>query len=310
MSTLRDNRRFRAFWRILIICMSITVSLFSTSALAIQGGARCTRPYSGGEIWRVGTVSAGQEITVTIDISCIMSFTYPFDMNLSQLSGYTTYPGVPAPQAKSITVKGAQLMQGGFGTQGNVCPLGACRSLQQNVRFYSSVTFKLEAGVEPGYYEFKWQVFGTHRSAPQYSDEVNAGVITYTVESPACDLVSEAAVNLYLGAFSASDLFTANQTANIAVSCKKDVQVTAKLTPSQSILNSTSGLSATTLSGLSMVSCWADTGQPVDFSAARTFSFKSGSNSLRLRFTPRLNGASTQPVGSFSSNYTLTLNYQ
>lgn len=302
-SQIRTIRRF------FILSATLSVGIFSTDVLAIQGGARCTRPYVGGEIWRVGTVSAGQEIDVTISISCVMSFTYPFSMNLSQLSGYRTYPGTPGPPAKSITVGGVQLTEGGFGTQGNVCPIG-CGALEKNYRFYSSVNFKLNAGIQPGYYEFKWQVFGTHRPNSQYSDEVNAGVISYTVESPACALVSPTSANIYFGAFSGSDISTVSQAANIELSCKRDVQVTAKLAPSQRIVNAKSGISATTLNGLSMASSWSDTGNPVDFSATRTFNFKTGNNSMGIRFNPRINDAATLPVGDFSSNYTLTLNYQ
>lgn len=305
-----QRRSTGATWRFFaIISMFVSCLLPTTDASAIQGGARCTRPYVGGEIYNFGIVNPGQEIVLTLPISCVMSFTYPFSMNISHLSGYDSSAGLVGPAAHSITVHGVQVPEGGFGTSGSVCPLGGCGALMQNTRFNSNVIFRLNAGQQPGNYVFRLKIFGTHRPNVQYSDEVNIGVIKYVVRSPACALTSGGSKALDFGDFVNTVTSSKVQVANINFSCTSDAQVTAKLIANQSVVNSASGISATTLNGLSMVSKWSDTDSPVDLGGTRSFSFRTGMNTLGIKFQLRLNNSGTPPVGKFSSQYTLVIDY-
>ncbi len=128
---------------------------------------------------------------------------------------------------------------------------------------------------------------------------------TYIVVEPACSIGSATSLALQFGTLSPNDV-GAQRTADITVNCLSGVTARARLVPTQSAVGT--GLSATSLEGLSMAATWADNGQAVDFNVTRSFSLSTGSNLISLNFRPVVN-AGALPTGAFSSQYTLNLTY-
>lgn len=289
---------------LVLACLAV---LFPPQAQAsIENNVQCTRLAGAPVAQQLGTVSAGQDISFAILLDCTVLRRYPVALGLSYTSGYVGYLVGPKFEVGS---NGRQVTEGGMGTSSGVCLPVTCTALPVNYRFQTVVMFKGVAGNTPGNYFFVYGLYGTSLGWEYYSDTIVAGVMSYTVENPPCNLVSSNAANLQFGTLSSADFSAVSQTASINLSCKSATQATVKLTPTQSVVDSASGISATTLAGLSMVSNWADTGAAVNFSGTRSLSLKAGSNTLGVRFKPRLNSPTVQPVGSFNSQYTLTINY-
>lgn len=272
-----------------------------------ENNVQCDRSAGADGVQQLGNVSPGQDISFYIVLDCTVRRRYPVGMNLSYVSAYASSPSGPNFEVGS---NGRQVSQGGMGTTGSTCLPTTCTTLAVGYRFSTVIVFKGVAGTSPGVYTFRYSLFATSIGGYEnYSDNITAGVIFYTVENPACALVSPSTSNLYFGTLSSDDLSAASQTANIDISCKSSSRASVKLTPTQNVVNSTAGISATTLTGLSMASSWADTGSAVNLGSTRSFNFIAGRNTVSVRFQPRLNSHSVQPVGSFSSQYTLTIDY-
>lgn len=290
-----------------ILVLACLAVLFPAPAQAfIENNVQCTRPAGAPGVQDLGAVSPGQDISFVILLDCKVLRRYPIGLNLSYTSGYTQNPVGPKFEVGS---NGRRVSEGGMGSTAGVCLPATCTALPVGYRFQTVVVFKGVAGTKPGKYVFLYGLFATSLGWENYSDAVTAGVMFYTVENPACSLVSSDSANLQFGTLSSADFSAASQTAYIDLSCKSATQATVKLTPTQSVVDSAAGISATTLAGLSMASNWADTGAAVNFSTTRSLNFNAGSNTLGVRFQPRLNSPSVQPVGSFNSQYTLTITY-
>nr|WP_314877793.1 fimbrial protein [uncultured Pseudomonas sp.] len=288
-----------------IVLVGIFVGFLPGEAQAFVGNnIRCTRSAGPDNIQRLGAVTPGQTIFFTITLDCTVLRRFPVGAGISYTSQHITGPEVIAG------VNGTELPEGGLGTSGTTCLPSSCMTLPVGYRFSSAFPVLTTAATLPGQHYFQYSFFVTSvRGWENYSESIFSGLVFYSVESPACTLVSPRAANLYFGTLSSTDLSEASQQADISVSCRSAVRASAKLTPSQSIVNSAGGVSATTLAGLSMASTWADTGVAINFGSARTLNLQSGNNTLGIRFQPRLNGSSVQAVGNFSSQYTLTITY-
>lgn len=289
---------------LVLACLAV---LFPAQAQAfIENNVQCTRLAGAPVSQQLGAVSPGQDISFAILLDCTVLRGYPIGLGLSYTSGYSVYLMGPKFEVGS---NGRRVSEGGMGTAAGVCLPATCTSLPVGYRFQTVVVFRGVAGTKPGKYMFLYGLFATSLGWVNYSDTIASGIMLYTVENPPCNLVSSNAANLQFGTLSSADFSAVSQTASIDLSCKSATQATVKLTPTQSVVDSASGISATTLAGLSMVSNWADTGAAVNFSGTRSLSLKAGSNTLGVRFKPRLNSPTVQPVGSFNSQYTLTINY-
>ncbi|WP_442513998.1 hypothetical protein [Pseudomonas promysalinigenes] len=272
----------------------------------VENNVRCSRIGGADNVQELGSVSPGQQIFFAIVLDCTVLRRFPVALNISYTSQYANV--LTGPKF-NVGLNGMAVSQGGMGTTGGSCVPYTCSSLPVGYRFQTVVTFNGQAGNAVGKYVFIYGLFATSLGYENYSDNIDAGVLFYTVENPSCSLVSPSATNLYFGTLSSADLSAASQTANIDISCKAATKATVKLTPAQNIVSSTGGVSATTLSGLSMASSWSDTGAAVNFGSARSFNFTTGNNSMGVRFQPQLNSSTVQAVGSFSSQYTLTITY-
>ena len=141
-----------------------------------------------------------------------------------------------------------------------------------------------------------------------YVDRIQTLTINLQAINPACTMNSNRTLNLPFGALSSNDFATSQQLANITLNCTRGTQATATLVPTQSAVSGRPGVSATTLAGLSMASTWADNNTAVTFNSPRTLNLTTGTNTIRLGFRPSLN-TSVSPTGSFTSQYTLNINY-
>ena len=159
----------------------------------------------------------------------------------------------------------------------------------------------------PGLYIFLVSIYGYDRA---FFTKVVVGevVVAYTVVQPACSMNSASHLSLGFGALTSNDFASSQQVAEISLSCSAATQVNVTLVPTQSAVNGSPGVSATTLDGLSMAATWVDSTSAVVFNTPRNFAMNKGSNLIQLGFRPKLNAGSS-PVGDFSSQYTLNIVY-
>ena len=173
-----------------------------------------------------------------------------------------------------------------------------------NVLFYMPGGFQ-RAGV----YTISVSLTSTSiRGFEAYVDNIQTLIIKFRVVSPACTMGSNSTQNLNFGTLNSNSFATSQQLANITLNCTRGTQATATLVPTQSAVNGRPGVSATTLAGLSMEATWADNNTAVTFNSPRALNLTTGANTIRLGFRPSLN-TSVSPTGSFTSQYTLNINY-
>jgi len=137
---------------------------------------------------------------------------------------------------------------------------------------------------------------------------IGAVNVAYTVVQPTCSISSASHLALGFGALTSNDFASSQQVAEISLSCTKATQVNVTLVPTQNAVTGSPGVSATTLSGLSMAATWVDSGTAVVFNTPRSLAMSAGTNLIQLGFRPQLNAGSS-PVGEFSSQYTLNIVY-
>ncbi|EJM84451.1 hypothetical protein [Pseudomonas sp. GM67] len=159
----------------------------------------------------------------------------------------------------------------------------------------------------PGFYFGGVTLYGNDKA---FAGKVAIGQVqfAYTVVQPTCSISSASHLALGFGALTSNDFASSQQVAEISLSCSAATQVDVTLVPTQSAVNGSSGVSATTLDGLSMAATWGDSTYPVIFNTPRNFAMNKGSNLIQLGFRPKLNAGSS-PVGDFSSQYTLNIVY-
>ncbi|MBB3240215.1 hypothetical protein FHW68_001706 [Pseudomonas sp. Tn43] len=159
----------------------------------------------------------------------------------------------------------------------------------------------------PGFQHIEVSIYGYDRA---FSTKFLVGtvLVAYTVVQPACSMNSASHLSLGFGALTSNDFASSQQVAEISLNCTADTQVNVTLVPTQSAVNGSPGVSATTLDGLSMAATWVDSSSAVVFNTPRSFAMSAGTNLIQLGFRPQLNAGSS-PVGEFSSQYTLNIVY-
>ncbi|OEC33761.1 Fimbrial protein [Pseudomonas cuatrocienegasensis] len=144
---------------------------------------------------------------------------------------------------------------------------------------------------------------------PNYAEWIHPMTFIYNVSAVSCTLSSPSAVNLNFGTVSNTNISGQTQSTSVSVNCPSAVTASVTLTPSQTVVNDSGGVSRTTLNGLNMQAIWSDTGNSVTFSRARTMYMSAGNNNVNLRFKPQV-VAGQSPAGAFQSQYTLNISYQ
>ncbi|VVM82856.1 hypothetical protein PS623_02350 [Pseudomonas fluorescens] len=257
----------------------------------------------------LGTVAPGERILISTSTSCRMLRRFPQGAGISYTAQYANGLGDPAFYFFQPGTYMA-VPYGGQGTFSSTCALGgSCVDLPVGTQFDLNVQAGGVAKTEPGIYHLQVSLWFTSRANTNYSQSYLGLVYIYTVAAPACTLTSPSAANLYFGTVSSDQLSGASQVADISLSCQSATRAQATLVPTQSAVTGKTGVSATTLSGLSMASTWDDTRTPVAFGTPRSLNLNAGSNSLRLRFQPQLTNPGSAPSGNFASQYTLNITY-
>jgi len=149
---------------------------------------------------------------------------------------------------------------------------------------------------------------GSTNTSQTFGQNIRDIYISYTVSSPPCRLDSARNMTLEFQTLNSNDFASAQQYANILLSCTTPTQVTASLNPVQNPIAGLQGVSATSLEGLNMATTWADSNAAVIFGYPRSMSLRKGDNTISLGFKPKLN-SSASPTGYFSSQYTLNIVY-
>ncbi|MGC7840852.1 fimbrial protein [Pseudomonas wayambapalatensis] len=300
-STPRPNMA-QTCWTALIMIMAV---LFHPAAQAFVGN-NLTCASTPLQMDR-GTLAPGDIFTIPVSLDCNITRRFPVGANITYNAQYSN--GTPLGTFV-VMANGQQVSRGGLGTTGTTCMPNGCTALPVGTRFTISTNIYTRAVDRPGPYFLQFNYAITSIGGYEnWSEWVYSGLVQYTVANPACRLNSTAPSNVYFGTLSNAETASASQVANIAVNCQSASTIRATLTPTQAVVNAAQGLSATTLSGLSMASTWADTNSPVALGSARSIALAAGTNNLSLRFQPRLNNAGAPPTGNFSSQYTLTLTY-
>jgi len=171
--------------------------------------------------------------------------------------------------------------------------------------YYANNTY----GAEPGQYIGQFTLYQTPLMAQGPTEQVVTFNYLYTIDAPPCSLgTKDYSVDL-------RDLDNRLQgnpygTANIMLNCPSASEISVRLAPSNGqIINSSQGISSSSLSGLNMQAKWNNQ-EAISFNMDYTRKLNPGQNNLEIRFYPKLASASAQPAGSFRSDYTLTLDYK
>jgi hypothetical protein len=291
---------------LLLLCVSF--SLASGQAFAVvENNLTCSAMGNTG-IVHIGSVTPGQTIQTSLTANCRVTRAFPGGASLSQNQFYNT-GAADGPKFYAFHLNsGRGVPEGTIGTPSSACMPSSCVRLAVGTTFPYEVVVGGPAPQKPGYYVVSVNLYATSVSQPAYGDYLQAIVMDYTVEQPACTMSSANTLNLAFGTLSSSDFANAQQVANVTLNCTRGTQATATLVPTQSAVSGSPGVSATTLAGLSMVATWADDNSAVTFNSPRTLALTAGTNNVSLGFQPRLND-SVSPTGSFSSQYTLNITY-
>lgn len=302
-----DVKPRRCKWTSLILMsIGLLLSFASPHAFAFNtGNVSCTTSGNQGLV-DLGVVAPSEKIELSLTGNCRITRRFPIAASLTFAQQYLTGKG-DTYLAKE-TSSGDYLGSGGMGTISSACLSGSCVHLNLNASFPYEVQVTGQAGTTPGNYTVTFNMYVTAVGWETYSDIISAVIIKYTVSQPPCTLSSAKTMNLSFGTLSSNDFATNQQVANVTMNCTKGTQVTATLVPTQAAISGSTGVSATTLAGLSMAATWADDGTAVTFSSPRSLTLKTGANTIGLGFRPRLS-TSVSPTGSFTSQYTLNITY-
>lgn len=149
-------------------------------------------------------------------------------------------------------------------------------------------------------------LYQTPRVLVGQSEKVGTFIYSYVIGARPCSVSDK---NLSTNFKDLDNRLTDNPSREVGltVNCPGQTNVDVMLSPSQSVVTASQGLSKTSLAGLNMQVY--RNGSPVVLNQTSTQRFQQGSNAYRLTFYPRL-ATSSPPVGSFSANYTLTFDYK
>ncbi|WP_338648806.1 fimbrial protein [Pseudomonas sp. ML2-2023-3] len=298
------------------LLLGLLFGLGSQQAFAlIQNNLDCTPGgwVVGGTV-DLGDLAPGEYFEVRMIGNCRVTRNFPYGSSLQQTQVLTQTPG-PALSMIATAVTGEVVPEQPWGVASSVCmPTNGsgCKPLPVNTSNVYNVMFSMPKGrgpTTPGNYTITLNLTSTSiKGYEGYVDLIQSLTLKYRIVNPACSMSSGTALNLPFGTLNSNDFATSQQLANITLNCTRGTQATATLIPTQSAVSGRPGVSATTLAGLSMATTWADNNTAVTFNSPRTLNLTTGTNTIRLGFRPSLN-TSASPTGSFTSQYTLNINY-
>ena len=310
-STLTQHSLYWIKGSLLLLCLLFGLTCQQAFALT-ENNLSCTASGTTGVI-DVGDVAPLGSFEIKMTGSCKVTRNFPYGASLSHTQTFTQYPGVMPWEMYGWTASGIQVYNQPWGiasaaclpTTGTECkPLPVGTVVPYEVRY-----FEAYAPVTPGNYSVTIAMTSTSiKGFETYVDKIQTLILKYRIISPACSMGSSNTLSLPFGTLNSNDFATSQQIANVTLNCTRGTQATASLAPTQTAVSGSPGVSATTLAGLSMAATWADNNTAVTFNSPRTLTLTTGANTIRLGFRPRLN-TSISPTGSFTSQYTLNINY-
>lgn len=251
------------------------------------------------------TFQAGAEIKIPFSGTCQAVRAYPYGAgnNLQITPVFGANPArIQVLDPYSYTYM-SQIPLGGYGPS---CLGGRCARIAAG----SSVSYTYyvvgTAPSTPGRRMVKIDLGVTSINYPAYAEWIHSLMFIYNVSATSCSLSSPSSVDLNFGTLSSASVSDNTQRTSISINCPSAMRASLTLTPSQAVVNGTSGLSRTTLSGLNMQAKWGQ--DPVNFNSAINKSLTTGPNTLDLNFVPVLEPGQS-PSGAFQSQYTLTIDY-
>ena len=295
-----------------LLLLGLLFSLGCQQAFAlVQNNLSCTPSGTTGVV-NLGDLAPGQYFEARMTGSCRVTRNFPYGSSLQHTQVWTETVDTGLP-IYAWAAAGGVVPEQPWGNASTTCmsPNGSvCQPMTVGTIAPYNVLFYMPSGVNrPGNYSITFALTSTSiRGYEAYVDKIQTLTLKFRIISPACTMGSNSTQNLNFGTLNSNDFATSQQLANITLNCTRGTQATATLVPTQSAVSGRPGVSATTLAGLSMAATWADNNTAVTFNSPRTLNLTTGTNTIRLGFRPSLN-TSVSPTGSFTSHYTLNINY-
>lgn len=295
-----------------LLLLGLLLGLGCQQAFAlIENNLACTPTGTTGVV-NLGDLAPGQYFETRMTGSCRVTRNFPYGSSLQHTQVWTGTIDTGWP-IYAWSDAGGVVPEQPWGVASTTCmsPNGnVCQRLPVGTIVPYSVLYYMPYGVKnPGNYSITFNLTSTSiKGYEGYVDKIQTLTLKFRIINPACTMSSNSALNLPFGTLNSNDFATSQQLANVTLNCTRGTQATATLVPTQSAVSGSPGVSATTLAGLSMAATWADNNSAVTFNSPRTLNLTTGANTIRLGFRPRLN-TSVSPTGSFTSQYTLNINY-
>ncbi|MQU26595.1 fimbrial protein [Pseudomonas helleri] len=308
MHNALNTRPLSGLKAVCLLLLCLLCSLVSERAFALIGNnMTCTATGTSGVI-DLGDISPGETINEKMTANCRVTRWYPAGASLSHVQSYPVGKG---PKVAVYHVNSNKFIpEQPVGTASTVCVPSTCMALTVGTTFSYEVIIAGPASSSPGANWLSVTLTDTSINGwENYGDTLQTVLIRYTVVQPACSMGSAKTIALPFGTLNSNDFANSQQVANITMNCTRATQATATLVPTQAAISGQTGVSATTLAGLSMAATWADNNTAVTFNSPRTLNLSNGANAIRVGFRPRLN-TSVSPTGTFTSQYTLNITYR
>lgn len=297
-------RRFKSAI-LMLITIGVLINFSSQQAFAITGNVSCTST-GGSGLNDLGSLAPSEAIKMTLTGSCKVLRSFPLAGNLSFVQINNT--GKSKNFIAKLLSNDDYLSNEGMGATGSTCVPKTCTPLPAGTSFSYEVELSGGASETPGRYIVSVNLYITSIGWENYSDSIHTLILRYTVIQPPCTLSTSKTMDLSFGTLSSNDFASKQQVANVKMNCTKGTQVTATLVPTQKAISGSTGVSATTLDGLSMAATWDDNDTAVTFNSPRALTLKTGANTISLGFRPRLD-TNASLTGKFTSQYTLNITY-
>jgi hypothetical protein len=254
------------------------------------------------------TFQAGADMKVAFRGTCTVIRVFPYgaatNLQITNVSG-----AYPARLQVLDPYNNMYLVERPLGSYGASCLGGACNWLAVG----SSVSYTYyvvgKAPNTAGTRIAQVNLGITASGYPSYAEWIHPFTFKYNVSAVSCALSSPSVVNLNFGTVNSAQISSSVQRTDISINCPSSMRAAITLTPTQSPVDASRGLSRTTLPGLNMQAFWTEQMEPVNFSTFGYKYLKAGSNSVGFSFKPVLEGGQSAS-GAFQSQYTLNISYQ
>lgn len=292
----RQAKRVR-LWLFWILC-----SLGGGHAYA-DGTSLLCNPMGKAGVVELGTLQPMQEINLSIMASCQVLKAVSTVLTFKQV--YTEGTG---PVMSVFFMNNSRpVPQDGAGPSTACNPASCSGNMTVGATALYYATIKGVADTTPGPHTVYIALIS---NTVGVADTTTIGVVTatYKIAQPSCIMGSLPTLSLSFGTLNNDNVASSKKVAQVDLFCTDALKPYLVMRPAQGVVGGSVGVAKTTLSGLSMVTTWADDNTPFDFNGAHLTPLKKGMNYIRLAFLPRVT-AGEFPAGKFSGQYTLSIYY-